>query len=111
MFFVSFVGVVIVLFALTIMDVLEKRIFKERALRKIELLIKKRDSDIPQLKTLITAQNIKIVSTGFERNVTEASSKITFLVGVTSDLDVQQLSDELEKYPGMVAITFETMEY
>lgn len=110
MFFVSFVGVIIVLFALTIMDILEKRIFKERTLRKIVLVINKQDSDIDQLKKLLQAHDVKIISTGFERNVAEATNKITFQVGVTRTFNIQKISDTLEKHNGMIAISVELIE-
>ena len=110
MYVISIIGVVVILFALTVMDVLEKQIFKERTLRKIELLIKKKDSDIRKLIDLLNRQDVKVISSGFERNINEATNKITFLVGVTRKLDVQQLSEVFEKYPGIVAISVEMME-
>ncbi len=110
MYLISIIGVVVILFALTVMDVLEKQIFKERTLRKIELLIKKKDSDIRKLIDLLNRQDVKVLSSGFERNINEATNKITFLVGVTRKLDVQQLYEVFEKYPGIVAISVEMME-
>ncbi len=83
MFVIAIIGVVVVLFALTIMDIFEKKVFKERTLRKIELVVKKRNSDLQTVKQVLLHENVKIVSTGFERNINEANDKITFLVGVT----------------------------
>lgn len=110
MFVIAIIGVVVVLFALTIMDVFEKKVFKERTLRKIELVVKKRNSDLHTIKNLLLQENVKIVSTGFERNINEANDKITFMVGVTTNLDVQQLSDVLEKQKGVVSIAVEIIE-
>lgn len=110
MYLISVIGVIVILFALTAMDFLEKKIFKERTRRKIELSVKKLDSDIQKFKDLLLAQDIKIISTGFERNANEATTKIVFHVGVTRRLNVQQLSDSLEKYPGVVAISLEMLE-
>ena len=105
MFGISIIGIVVIIFALTIMDVFEKKFFKERTLRKIELVVKKKDSDLQNVKETLINNNVKIVSTGFERNINEANDKITFLVGVTHNLDVQKLSDILEKGVGVVSIS------
>lgn len=110
MYIISLIGIVVILFALTVMDVLEKRIFKERTLRRIELVIKKKDSDIQKLIELFQVQDVKVISSGYERNVNESTNKVTFHVGVTKKMDVQLLSDALENYPGMVAISIEMME-
>lgn len=110
MFVIAFIGVGVVLFALTIMDLFEKKVFKERTLRKIELLVNKKKSDLVAVKNTLHKWNIKIESTGFERNMNEANDKITFMVAVTENLDVQKLSDELEKQTGIVSIAVQIIE-
>jgi putative Mg2+ transporter-C (MgtC) family protein len=107
MYAISFIGVGVILFALTVMDVFEKRVFKERTLRKIELVIKKKDADIPALKILLKSEDIKVISTGYNWNVNETNSKITFFAGVTRKIEVQKLIAKLENYPGVVSITIE----
>ncbi|MCD6354767.1 MAG: MgtC/SapB family protein [Prolixibacteraceae bacterium] len=110
MYSISIIGVVVVLLALVIMDIFERRIFKERTLKKIELLVKKKDSDLEELKKLLTGLDVRIVSSGIERNVNEATSKITFLVAVSRKLNIQLISNALEQHPGMVAISVEMIE-
>ncbi|HKJ79685.1 MAG TPA: MgtC/SapB family protein [Prolixibacteraceae bacterium] len=110
MFVVAFIAVGVILFALTIMDIFEKKLFKERTLRKIELVVNRRNSDLNQVKQLLKERNIKVVSTGFERNLGEANDKITFMVGVTPLLDIQKLSDELETQTGIVSISVGIIE-
>ncbi|MBN1819314.1 MAG: MgtC/SapB family protein, partial [Prolixibacteraceae bacterium] len=44
MYMISVIAVVIILFALTVMDIFEKKIFKERLLKKIEISIKKKNT-------------------------------------------------------------------
>ena len=110
MFVIAFIGVGVVLFALTIMDLFEKKVFKERTLRKIELLVNKKKSDLVAVKNTLHKWNIKIESTGFERNMNEANDKITFMVAVTENLNVQKLSDELEKQTGIVSIAVQIIE-
>ena len=110
MFVVAIIGVVVILFALTIMDIFEKKVFKERTLRKIELLVNQKSSDVQSIISVLSEWNVKIVSTGFERNMNEANDKITFLVGVTRVLDVQKLSDALQHQAGVVSISVHIIE-
>ena len=110
MYVIGFIGVVVILFALTVMSLFEKRVFKERTIRRIELYIKKKDSDIQMLKDILKSQDIRIMSTGFERNVNEATDKIVFLVGVTRKMNIQKLSDNFEKQPGIVSIKVDILE-
>lgn len=110
MYIISLIGVLVILFALTIMDIFEKRVFKERTLKKIELSVKKKNSDIRMLRKVLQQQDIKVVSTGFERNVNESADKITFLVGITRKLDVQKLSEVLEQQEGIINISVEMIE-
>ncbi|MGM0619735.1 MAG: MgtC/SapB family protein [Bacteroidota bacterium] len=110
MYSISLIGVLVVLFALTIMNFFEKRFFKERSLRKVEVIIKKKHSNLKALKDIFKVFDVRINSTGFERNVNEATDKITFLVGVTNFLEVQKLADELEKEPGIVTVSVEIIQ-
>ncbi len=110
MYSVSLIGVAVVLFALTAMDLFEKRIFKERTLRKIELTVKKKQSDIGLFKDVLNKMDVQIASTGFERNVNEATDKITYLVAVTRKLDVQALAGEMEQIPGTVSVSVEIIQ-
>ena len=110
MYIIGLIGVVVILFALTIMNWFEKRVFKERTIRKIELFVKKKDTDIQLLKDILKSQDIRIMSTGFERNINEANDKIVFLVGVTRKMNIQKLSDSFEKQQGIVFIKVDILE-
>lgn len=110
MYGISFVGLLVILFALTIMDVFEKKVFKERSFRKIELLVKKKDLNIEVLQKEFHKLDIKVLSTGLERNVQEAHDKVTFMVGVTKKIDIQKLVEMLGDQPGTVTIAIEIIE-
>lgn len=107
MYTISLTGVAVVLFALTAMDLFEKLVFKERTLRKIELTVKKKYSNLGATETAFKKFDVKITSTGFDRNINEATDKVTFLVSVTRHLDVHKLVDSLEQLPGIVSVTVE----
>jgi len=110
MYIIGFIGAAVILFALTIMNLFEKRVFKERTVRKIELFIKKKDSNIQALKNILKSHDIRIISTGFERNINDANDKIVFLVGVTRKIDIQKLSNNFEKQAGIVSIKVDILE-
>lgn len=110
MYTVSLIGVAVVLFALTAMNLFEKLIFKERTLRRIELTVKKKNSGIQNFNEVFKMQDVRINSTGFDRNINEATDKFTFLVAVTRNLDVRHLTDELEKQPGFVSVSVEIIQ-
>jgi len=104
MFRVSLIGITVILFALTIMNLIEKKIFKQRSLRKIEIIVKKRNSNIQIIGEVFKTFDLQIISTGFERNVHDATDRFIFMVAVTPDLEVQQLADSLEQQQGMVSV-------
>ncbi|HZH71683.1 MAG TPA: MgtC/SapB family protein [Mariniphaga sp.] len=105
MYSISIISVVVIFFALTVMNIFEKSFFRERSLRKIEVVVKKRYSSLNGIKKVLDDFDVKISSTGFDRNVNDATDKFFFIVGVTSDLDVQKLADALEHQEGIVAVS------
>ncbi|NQU87915.1 MAG: MgtC/SapB family protein [Mariniphaga sp.] len=109
MYVVSAIAVLAILFALTIMDVFEKRIFKERFLKKVVLMVKKKNSDINIYKTLFKEMDVKVTSSGFERNISEATDKLTFIVGITRKTEIQELANKIESNEGVVSISIEVI--
>jgi putative Mg2+ transporter-C (MgtC) family protein len=99
------ISVAVVLFALTVMNLFEQYAFKQRTLRKIVIEVKKKDSDTAKFENILKDFDVRISSTGFERNVGDASEKVTYVVAVTKELNVKHLSDALEKEPGIVSIS------
>ena len=110
MYTISFIGLLVIIFALTIMDIFEKKVFKERTYRKIEIIVKKKDLNIEAIKVEFHKLDIKILSTGFERNIHETNDKVTFMVGVTKKLNVQKLIELIGEQPGIVSIAIEIFE-
>lgn len=105
MYVVGIIGVVVILFALTIMNLFEKYFFKERTLRKIVLSLKKHQYDIEVYRKILETMDISISSIGFDRSVNDTIDKITLMVGVTHKLSVQELVDNFEKQPGFVSVS------
>jgi putative Mg2+ transporter-C (MgtC) family protein len=107
MYMVTIFGVLVVLFALTIMVVLEKQIFKERFLKKIELQVKKKNSDIKYFLNLFHEMDVRVNSSGFERNVSESYDKLTFIVGVTRKTDIRAFAEKIESCEGVISVSIE----
>ena len=105
MYSISLTGVGVILFALTAMNLVEKRIFKDRTLRKIEVVMQKRFSGLLQIKDVFEQHDVRIYSSGFDRNMNDSTDKFIFIVAVTSDLNVQKLADDMEHLQGMVSVS------
>ncbi len=110
MYVIGATGAVVILFALTAMNLFEKRLFKGRTVREIELHVKKKDSDIQNIKNGLEKHGIRVFETGFERDINEATDKVVFLVGVTRKMDIGHLSDILWEHPGIVSIKMDILE-
>jgi len=107
MYTVGLISVGVVLFALTVMDLFEKHVFKQRTLRKIIIEVKKKDSNTDKFEKILEEFDVRISSTGFQRNVGDACEKVTYVIAVTKELNVKYLSDMLEKEPGVISISVE----
>ena len=110
MYLVSVLAVGVILFALTVMDLFEKRIFKERFRKKIEISVKKKHTDINRLKTMFKEMDIKVDAAGFERNISDATDKLTFMVGITSKTNVQMVTEKIESAEGVVSVSVDLIE-
>ncbi len=107
LFRISAVAAVIILFSLTIMDLLEKRFFQDKVLKKIEIMVKKKSVGIHELRNKITGMKIRIHEVDIIRSTGDTTEKIIFYVYIPIKLDPQLLGDELEKTEGVVAFSVE----
>lgn len=107
MYAIGLISTGVVLFALTVMNLFEQYTFKQRTLRKIAIEVKKKNSRPSDFEKIFREFDVRIESTGFERNVSDACEKVIYVVAVTKELNVKNLSDALEKEPGIVAIKVE----
>lgn len=104
MYSISLISVTVIFFALTAMNLFEKKIFKDRTLRRIEIVVKKRHSNLKLIAGILLKHDVRINSTGFDRNVNDATDRFIFIVAVTRDLDVQKLADDMEQEEGTVSV-------
>jgi putative Mg2+ transporter-C (MgtC) family protein len=110
MYVISAIAAGVILFALTIMFVFEKFVFKEKSYKKIEIVVKKKGADAQAFKNIMLGMKIHISSSGFERNVNEATHKIRFLTLFDSNLNLQELVDKIEEQEGVISVSVEMID-
>lgn len=110
MYVISAIAAGVMLFALTIMFVFEKFVFKEKNYKKIEIVVKKKGADVKVLKAILEGMEIRISSAGFERNINEATHKVKFLTLFDSNLDLQLLSEKIEAAEGVISVSVEMID-
>jgi putative Mg2+ transporter-C (MgtC) family protein len=104
MFRVSLISIAVILFALTVMNLIEKKIFKQRSLRKIEIIFNTRHTNSHVIDEIFKSFDLRIISNGFERNVHDGTDRFVYLVAVTPELEVHKLADSLEQQPGLISV-------
>ncbi|MBN1819889.1 MAG: hypothetical protein JW833_04200, partial [Prolixibacteraceae bacterium] len=65
--------------------------------------------DINLFKALFAEMDIKIIAAGLERNISDASDKLTFVVGITRKTNVQMIVEKIEANDGVVCVSVELM--
>ena len=107
LFRIAALTTVIILFSLTIMDLFEKKLFQDKVLKKIEILVKKKSVGVNELRKRITDMKIRVHEVDIKRSTGDTTEKIIFYVYIPIKLDPQRLGDELEKTDGVVAFSVE----
>jgi putative Mg2+ transporter-C (MgtC) family protein len=110
MYAISAIATGVIFFALTIMFVFEKFVFKEKSYKKIEIVVKKKGADAQSFKKILVDLGIHISSSGFERNINEATYKIKFLTLFDNHLDPQLLADRIEELDGVISVSVEMID-
>ena len=104
MFGISMISVIVIIFDLTGMNIFERKFFSDRTLRRVEIIVKKRQTELQKIAGIFKQHDIQINSTGFERNVHDATDRFIFIVAVSRELNVQKLADDLEQENGTVSV-------
>lgn len=107
MYMVSLIALLIILFALTVMDTFEKHIFRNRILKRIDVTMRKKSSDIKTLQRLMKHLKIRVYSIDFHKHTGETNDRIILYVYILENQDPGKLSEALEKTDGVVGFTVE----
>jgi putative Mg2+ transporter-C (MgtC) family protein len=107
LFKISAVAIGIILFSLSIMDVIEKFLFRDKIFKRIEITVRKKTTEINDITRILKSLKIRITAVDIRRNTAETTDKYVFYVHVPVRLDPQLLAASLEKTEGIVAFSEE----
>jgi putative Mg2+ transporter-C (MgtC) family protein len=107
LFKISAIAIGIILFSLTIMDVIEKFFFRDRIFKRIEITVRKKTTAINEITGILKSLKIRVTAVDMKRNASETTDKYVFYVHVPVRLDPQLLAASLEKTEGIVAFSEE----
>ena len=109
MFVISVICVVIIFFVLYVMEIFEAKVMGDRLLKKIELVIKKKNLDMEKLQKEIEKLKIRVSTSGFECNAADPTIKIVFQAFIPSNFNIQRLSQCLDGIEGVMAVSVESV--
>lgn len=107
LFKISAVAAAIILFSLSVMDVLEKLFFRDKIFKRIEITARKKTVEIKEISNILKSLRIKITAVDVKRNTAETTEKYVFYVYIPVKLDPQSLAENIEKIEGVVAFSEE----
>lgn len=107
MYSISFIALLIILFSLSVMDTFEKKMFRNRLFKRIEITLRKKSSDIRALENVLRKNRIRIHSMDISKHTHDTNDRIIFYVYILEKTDMVSLSDALEKTDGVVGFSVE----
>jgi putative Mg2+ transporter-C (MgtC) family protein len=107
MYSISFIALLIILFSLSVMDTFEKKLFRNRLFKRIDITLRKKSSDIRILENVLKKNRIRIHSVDISKHTNDTNDRIVFYVYILEKTDMASLSDALEKTEGVVGFSVE----
>jgi putative Mg2+ transporter-C (MgtC) family protein len=109
MFLISVIGVIFILLALSLLEIFEMHYLTERLLKKIELVVKKRNLNIERMREQLQAMKIKVTSVGFDCSASESTTRIVFHAMIPANFNLQLLLNCYEEMEGVVSVSIESV--
>jgi putative Mg2+ transporter-C (MgtC) family protein len=107
MYMISLISLVIILFSLSIMDTFEKRLFRNRIFKRIEITLRKKTYEISNLENILKKLRIRIHSVDISKHTGDTNDRIVFYVYILEKMDIAQLTDTLENTDGVIGFSVE----
>jgi putative Mg2+ transporter-C (MgtC) family protein len=107
LFKISAVAAGIILFSLSVMDIIEKVFFRDKIFKRIEITVKKKTVQPNEISKVLKSLKIRINAVDIKKNTLETTDKYIFYVYIPVKLDPQLLAGSLEKTDGIVAFSEE----
>jgi putative Mg2+ transporter-C (MgtC) family protein len=109
LFEISAIALAIILFSLSIMDVIENYFFQDRIFKKIEIVVKKKTAQPEDLSGILKSLKIRITAIDIRKNTAETTEKYIYYAYIPVKLDPEKLAGIMEKVEGVVAFSEEML--
>lgn len=93
------VSTVFILFILTVLEKIEKRVFTERYLRSINLELATTEFHLASIVGLISGYRIEVQSSDISQSLDDGTTKLKIVVKIPENLRVQELLHDLREIP------------
>lgn len=103
LFRISAVALVVILFSLSIMDILEKRFFQDKLFKRIEVVVRKKSAELGDIQKRIASMKIRIHEVDIRKNNGETTDKYIFYCYIPVKLNPEVLISTLEQTEGLVS--------
>lgn len=107
MYMISLISLVIILFSLSIMDTFEKRLFRNRIFKRIEITLRKKTYEISKLENVLKKLRIRIHSVDISKHTGDTNDRIVFYVYILEKMDIAHLTETLENTDGVIGFSVE----
>ena len=107
MFMISLISLGIIFFSLSIMDTFEKRLFRNRIFKRIEITLRKKTYEISKLESVLKKMRIRIHSVDILKHTGDTNDRIIFYVYILEKMNITDLTETLEKTDGVVGFSVE----
>ncbi len=104
MFVVALIGSVLILFGLIVVEYFEKKLFKPKFLKRIELTIDGVEADLDQFKKILGRYRIRISTVDMHVDRKQQVAECSFLVLISQQTDYNELTRELSEGQHVSAI-------
>jgi putative Mg2+ transporter-C (MgtC) family protein len=107
LFTISAIALGIILFSLTIMDVIEKLFFQDKLYKRIEITVRKKTAQPEDFAGLLRSLKIRISAVDVRKSMADTTEKYTYYAYIPTKMDPRKLADLIEKTEGVVAFSEE----
>ena len=110
MFWAVLVGTLILLFALVVLDALEKKIFAAKYIKRLNVYVQTNNVTTEQLVPIIKSYGISIRTVDLEYFKEQDSMTYYFTIHISEHVNINNLTDELSNIHGVTKIKLQQVQ-
>lgn len=110
MFWAVLVGTLILLFALVVLDALEKKIFAAKYIKRLNVYVQSNNVTTEQLAPIIKSYGISIRTIDLEYFKEQDSMTYYFTIHISEHVNINNLTDELSNIHGITKIKLQQIQ-